>query len=222
MYEVEDYYKSGKLQMKGTYKDLEINYPIGLFTYYYENGNKKQINSFDSNSKLDGEYTTWHENGKKETSSNYVNSRPEGIKTIWHENGNKNEIAEYIYTDSDPDHYYKILQFWDENNKQTVINGNGFCDLKSKVATFYGTIKDGYKDGFWELKYFDRNQSATERYSDGKFISGIGTREGDIKYTYDVLEMQPSPKKGFNDFYKYIGNHFKFTETARKTTFRVK
>lgn len=61
-YLVSDFYKSGKLEMRGTTKDKNILKLDGTCIYYYENGNKKQISNY-ADSNLNGKQFEWYENG---------------------------------------------------------------------------------------------------------------------------------------------------------------
>jgi protein TonB len=48
-YDVEDYFNSGKIQMKGTYLSLSPEVKNGTFTWYYENGNKQTVTVYENN-----------------------------------------------------------------------------------------------------------------------------------------------------------------------------
>jgi antitoxin component YwqK of YwqJK toxin-antitoxin module len=48
-YDVEDYFNSGKIQMKGTYTSLSPEVRSGTFTWYYENGNKQTETVYEYN-----------------------------------------------------------------------------------------------------------------------------------------------------------------------------
>lgn len=48
-YDVEDYFNSGKIQMKGTYTSLSPDVKNGTFTWYYENGNKETETVYENN-----------------------------------------------------------------------------------------------------------------------------------------------------------------------------
>ncbi|WP_276088092.1 energy transducer TonB [Pedobacter sp. JY14-1] len=63
-YDVEDYYSSGKIQMKGTYSSLAPEVKTGVFTWYYENGNKKTETNYEDN-KSRG-FKSWLENGEED------------------------------------------------------------------------------------------------------------------------------------------------------------
>jgi len=49
---------------------------------------KKKQRSY-KDGKLDGKYTSWHENGQIESEGNCVDGEQDGKYTWWHENGNR-------------------------------------------------------------------------------------------------------------------------------------
>lgn len=64
MYKVKDYYKSGQLQMSGTFTSKRLKKKTGPFTYFHENGNKDAEGNFNKD-KREGEWIWYHENGAK-------------------------------------------------------------------------------------------------------------------------------------------------------------
>jgi hypothetical protein len=65
-YIIEDYYKSGVLQMKGNSETKDYLTKKGLYKYYFENGALKCEHSYDKG-KETGNRTDWYENGVKST-----------------------------------------------------------------------------------------------------------------------------------------------------------
>lgn len=177
--------------MEGTFIDKEAASRVGEFIYYYENGNKK-------------------------SSENYVKSKMIGKHTSWYENGNKELEGEYTENQDAIFNELKINQFWQENNIQTVTDGNGYCEIKTKKTVEKGNIKNGLRDGIWSGNNGIVNFSYTENYENGKLTSGISIDSENKEHKYDIVEHRPKPKKGFEDFYKYIGKNFKTTREADK------
>jgi len=64
VYKVKDYYKSGQLQMSGTFTSKRLKKKTGPFTYFHENGNKDAEGNFNKD-KREGEWIWDHENGAK-------------------------------------------------------------------------------------------------------------------------------------------------------------
>jgi antitoxin component YwqK of YwqJK toxin-antitoxin module len=184
-----EYNKDNKLLSEGTCAEKNIFKKIGTYTSYYLNGNKKQ-------------------------STNYSEFMPIGLHQEWYENGNKKLEGEYLNNISKFVGNYKINQFWDENNVQKVVDGNGFFYEKNEKSVTEGVIKNGYKDGEWKENHTDSYQ-ILEIYSEGKFISGVNTDSDGIVVNYTEMEQKPEPFDGITHFYKYIGSNFNYTKASK-------
>lgn len=195
-YKVYNYYTSGVLQMEGSYKEKELKTETGNFIWYYKNGNK-------------------------ETQLTYVDSEPTGLETGWFENGNKKQIGEHTGLAWETGQNYKLLQVWNENKKQIVINGNGLLDSANKTGSLFVRIKDGFYDGVLKEKDFKSNTSRLETYKNGKFISGAFTDADKITHKYIEKEIQPIPKKGIEDFRNYFGRNIQIPIKAQSITGRI-
>jgi len=188
IYVFKDYFKSKKLCMIGGSSDKDILKREGQFIYYYENGNKKAVVNYSKNNKT-------------------------GIEYRWYENGNiKAELDHSKIKDADVD--FKINNYWNPQQEQKVISGNGSVDYSDENQEDIGEVKDGLPDGIWKGKNLKRKFSYIENYRKGKFISGISTDSQGIEHQYKHLEIRPEPKKGIKDFYQYIGKNYKKTENA--------
>lgn len=175
---VENYYNSGLLKMKGIYKDKEAKIKNGDFTFYYENGNKKLENHFEKNIII-------------------------GLFTEWYENGNKKSEGKHIDA-NDLNHDFEIINYWDENNIQTVILGEGLCKEKTKYSEISGIIKNGRKHDIWIGKDISKNITFEEVYQNGKLISGKSTNLNGIIYNYDEIFIETSPIKGQANLINFI------------------
>lgn len=187
-YQAFRYSKSGKIINEGIYKDKEAKIKNGEFIEYYPNGNKG-------------------------TSTLYKESRPVGNKTEWYENGNKKLEAEYIKTE-DGSSKYKINQFWDVKNKQTVIDGNGFYESDNGSYLEKGEIKNGFRNSTWTGTSHKNNYTYSDKYQDGKFISGFNIDNDGTRHDYFEIESKPMPKKGVEHFYKYVSKNFRYTRES--------
>ncbi|KDN55441.1 energy transducer TonB [Flavobacterium seoulense] len=184
VYAVSEYYKSGKISMSAVTKNKNNLQLEGLRIDYYENGNKKQ-------------------------EANYVNNKLSGKQYSWYENNGKKSEKETSFDAKNKITETKVLQFWNPEGNQTVIDGNGL--MEETEGEFYekGEIKDGEKQGTWEGKSLKRNYTFTEKYKNGKLISGVSTDASNNNYSYKELLEKPVPRKGFTDFYQHIGKNFK-------------
>lgn len=193
LYQFKIFYKSGKLYMEGATLSKVTLSEFGLITLYYENGNKKE---------------------------EYVHGKGSivGDKTAWYENGIKKYIKSYSKLPRDLLPTIKILQFWDANNIQKVIDGNGYFDDEDRDSFEKGLLQSGIKTGTWEG--FDKRNKVTyqEDYENGHLIKGSSTDSLSVSYHYTEIMISAKPRKGFEHFYKYIGKKFRFTkETEGKT-----
>ena len=66
-----NYYRSGKKQLEGTYKDGKID---GLSTEWYENGQKSTEKTY-KDGKIDGLSTEWFNNGQKKWEETYKDGK---------------------------------------------------------------------------------------------------------------------------------------------------
>jgi antitoxin component YwqK of YwqJK toxin-antitoxin module len=54
---------------------------------YYENGNKKELFSFNENGEFHGDFFVWSESGSKLAKASYYNGEKNGIWKVWDEKG---------------------------------------------------------------------------------------------------------------------------------------
>jgi len=187
LYVINDYYKTGVLQMEGTSKTKDGESKTGEFTFYYENGNKKSI-------------------------SNFVKGRPNGKESEWYENGNKKLEGEYIEDKKKFTAQLKINQFWNSKNVQTLIEGNGDYEEVGENSFASGKVKNGFKDGNWQGYDKKIGYTFSENYENQKLISGVSVDSNNISRNYEVVELRPEPKNGIMDFYKHVMKNFQTPE----------
>lgn len=192
IFPVKDYFKSGALQMTGSFSDKDLTVKTGEFKYYKESGNISYIANF-SNSKFLGPYKKYYLNGKPEIEGEY-----------------KIEDGEL-----------SIINYWDEKGNQLVKNGNGNFFIKDEDGSFEkGVLKNGMKSGNWEGFIKPLNYKYEEQYQDDMLIKGIGTDLNDKnkKYPYEEIEVIPYPKKGIDDLRIFVANNTKIpAKTSKKT-----
>lgn len=158
---VNDYYKSKKIQMTGSFKSKKFKLRQGKFTYYYENGIQSSCGSF-VNDLREGNWNYWHENGKLKSEGNYINNNREGEWISYHDNGAKK--SEGIYNQ---DLAEGIWNFWNETGK--------------KVAE--GKYHNDHKEGIWKYWYANGELKYEETYVKGEITAMIGYYEnGKINY----------------------------------------
>jgi antitoxin component YwqK of YwqJK toxin-antitoxin module len=188
-YTFEDYFKSGKIQMRGKSESKDYLTKKGEFNFYFENGTLKK--------------TIFYENG-----------RPKGPYLEWYDNGQKCMEAEYITDDKNLTSDLKIQNYWNKKNIQKVIDGNGELEEKSAQENASGKIKNGLKDGVWTGENKNFNITYTETYLDGKLKNGVSIDSLKMEHPYTELFLQPRPMKGLQHFYKYIGKKFNIPKNS--------
>lgn len=188
-YRFEDYYSSGKIQMEGNSSTKDNLLRIGDFVYYYENGNKK-------------------------TTCTYLKGRPFGNKTEWYENGKKKSEGEYIQIEDGYVSDFKILQYWNSKNVQTVTDGTGDYEETEEKIKGSGKVKNGLKDGVWSGTDGHFKYSYTERYENGKLVEGTSIDSLSKEHKYNQVYIMAKPTKGLDHFYKYIAKKFKIPKSA--------
>ena len=192
-YEFSEYYKSGKIALRGATKDKD-----------------KII--------LDGNAISYYENGTKKVASNYTASYLNGPQFKWYENGKMQFVKEFTFDPVKKESTEKVIQYWDENNNQNIIDGNGIYDNQTELTrrdqneiSFFGEkgeIKNGVREGIWTGRSLKLKITFTESYENGKLISGVSTDENNMNYNYSEVMQKPMAKNGINSFYKYIGQNY--------------
>ena len=92
---VNDFYKSShilsynkkaleKIQLEGDYKNEKRS---GIWTFYYQNGNKWSEGEYKDGLN-NGKSTTWFENGNKRYEGQYKDGKQTGKWKFWDEKGN--------------------------------------------------------------------------------------------------------------------------------------
>ncbi len=185
-YTVQTYYKSGKLKSVGITNNKETLMKFGEYIDYFENGNKEAITIYKKSIPI-GKYTCWYENGNPKLIGEY----------------SKNKINDFF-----------INQYWNENNIQTVIDGDGNFSVKSDDLIEEGSLRKGTKDGIWNGKYLKTNETFKEIYQLGHFINGTSIDKNNVEIKYNEIEIKPVPKKGLDDFSKFISKKFNYTNVS--------
>ena len=169
-YVVTDFYKNGRKKMTGCTLDKDILKKDGEFICYYKNGSKESVVNYSEDHKV-GKEINWYENqSKKWEKQNSWNPKTKTSQTL-------------------------ILNFWDENKNQTVVDGNGEYEEKDKFVTQKGVIKNGLKQGVWQGNDILRKVSFTDNYDQGILISGTSVDENNVKFSYSSLNEKQTGKK---------------------------
>ncbi|WP_163408976.1 toxin-antitoxin system YwqK family antitoxin [Flavobacterium ajazii] len=176
------------------YSQKSIRYVV---TDFYKNGRKKMTGSTLDRDvlKKDGEFICYYKNGAKESVINYSEDHKTGKEITWYENQSKKCEKQNVWDPKTKKLQTLILNFWDENNSQTVVNGNGDYEESDKFGTQKGGIKDGLKQGLWQGTDSLRKITFTENYDKGILISGESTDANNIKTSYVSSGEKQTDKK---------------------------
>jgi antitoxin component YwqK of YwqJK toxin-antitoxin module len=80
------------MKSKGAHKDY---FESGLWTYWYDNGNKKSEGFYQDKDERGGKWKFWHSNGQLACIGIHKGWRGDGLWTFWDETGNKVHEREY-------------------------------------------------------------------------------------------------------------------------------
>ncbi|WP_298157339.1 energy transducer TonB [Flavobacterium sp.] len=195
-YTFQYYYKSGQLQRQGNSIDKEVLRATGVFTEFYENGNKKSVVNYRKPKSITevslaiGSYNSWYENGNRKEEGEYIEKQNEG-RTV---------------------SVLKINQFWNLGGKQTAVNGNGDYEDEQDGCLLSGKLKNGFKDGQWTGSNDKYKFTFWEKYENGNLIEGESTDKNNEKHPYTKLYIMAEPKDGMKGFYQYIMKNFHVPE----------
>lgn len=169
-YIVTDFYKNGRKKMTGATLDKDVLKKDGEFIYYYKNGAKESVVNYSQNHK-EGKEINWYENQSKKFEKQHIwNPKTKSIQSL-------------------------ILNFWNTDKEQTVIDGNGEYESTDNFVTEKGVLKNGLKQGVWQGKDLIRKIIFTENYDKGILISGVGVNENNYSYSYSSPNERIAPKK---------------------------
>lgn len=169
-YVVTDFYKNGRKKMTGATLDRDVLKKDGEFIYYYKNGSKESVVNYSEDHKV-GKELNWYENQTKKSEK----------QNLWDPKTKKTQTL--------------ILNFWDENKNQTVVDGNGEYEDIDKFVSEKGVIKNGLKQGVWQGNDTVRKISFTNNYDQGILLSGVSIDENNIKTSYSSLAKKQTGRK---------------------------
>lgn len=155
-YVVTDFYKNGRKKMTGSTLDRDILKKDGEFIYYYKNGTKESVVDYTDDHKS-GKEINWYENqSKKSEKQNIWNPKTKTVQTL-------------------------ILNFWNEDKEQTVLDGNGEYEATENSITEKGILKNGLKQGVWQGTDSINKITFTENYDKGVLLSTTKSKESSKK-----------------------------------------
>lgn len=190
---------------------------IYIFKEFYKSKAIKMISSSLDRDiiRKEGQSVSFYENGTKESSVVYLNGEKTGKEYNWYDNGNLKSEFEY-FKNEEKLVEFKINNYWNSQKEQKVALGNGdYEDIDENGNEERGKVKNGFPDGTWKGKNRKSKYTFVENYENGKLISGVSTDSLNIQHPYTILLQKPTPKKGMDSFYNYIGMTMYFPHEAR-------
>ena len=184
-----------------TYTRVITNYSQKATRYvvtdFYKNGRKKMTGATLDRDilKKDGEFICYYKNGAKESVVNYSEDHKSGKEISWYENQSKKWEKQHFWDPKSKKFQTLILNFWDTNKNQTVVDGNGEYEETDGSITQKGVIKDGLKEGIWLGNDTSNKTTFTDNYNMGILISGVSTDENNVKLSYSSLYEKQTGKK---------------------------
>lgn len=198
-------------------KDFKIKKDLYDVAVYYQNGQQEMrgMTSDKTNLILEGSCMYYYKNGSRMKIANYVNNKLIGKQFEWYKNGNIKSETEIVYNKKNKKETIRIVQYWDENKIQKVVDGEGEMEQQDGDlnATSHGPIKNFVKEGKWEGTSKHPKLTFVEEYSNGELISGISIDTLNNKYSYNDIFVKPKPRKGLKHFYNYVQNEIKNPST---------
>lgn len=191
-YLVSDYYLTGQLEMSGKSTDRNDLIKKGLFTYYFENGNRRELVNYQNSVRL-GAYFSWYENGNQKVSGEYLKNT----------------------SDESTEGLLKINQYWDKNGVQRVVDGQGFYIDDENGATSQGNIKDGLKDSIWVGSDKRLQITFSEEYNNGILVFGTSTDAAGVNFHYKTLTEEAKPMGTALQFRQGILKNLKYNQDSR-------
>lgn len=206
-------------------EDYESKRDTYLFSEYYKSGTRsmKALSKNKDSLIIDGLRIDYYESGNKKQEAVYKNNYYNGKQTEWYDNQNK-KIERILKWDPQRKTYIvQILQFWDKNNIQKIIDGNGEYEETTKILSQKGVVKDSYKQGVWTGYDYRTQSSFSETYEKGQLISGISTDKNNINHPYTLIEEQPHPQQNnLSKFSKDFIHNLRLPSSVRDTNFNYR
>jgi len=167
-------------------------------------------------------------NGKKLSISNYKKGTLIGSEYLYYENGGIKE--ERLYLDNKEKIYnpkriiYKTVSIYNPAGQNLIDeNGYGTIDIKQENGDWEkGVYLNGLKTGLWLHYNKKENETYTDEYKEGVYISGKTTKvNGEIIY-YQELEKIPEFKGGSSALGKFLVNNLKYPPNSRNSKIQGK
>ncbi len=184
----------------------------------YKNGNLKLegfATQYNPALQLDGLVKKYYENGNKEEEAIYYKNQIIGEANFYYQNGKLKEVIEFLPNSTPFKVNIKVISHFDSTGVQRVIKGNGYYSSQSKNGVLTkGKYLNGLKDSIWTGENIEDNYSYSEKYEEGRFVSGIVKINGE-ESEYSNPEQMPEYPGGMSKFYEFVGKNYNYPAAAK-------
>ncbi|TSD64788.1 TonB family protein [Inquilinus sp. KBS0705] len=198
LYNVAEYYKSGKPKLIGKSKRFDYVQLQGTCVSFFENGHRSAIANYN-NGEQEGDCYEYFPNGK----------------TYMHKEYTEKPKTSLLNNSFD----YTIREAYDSLGVVTVENGNGILTLYNALrteATEQGPVINSQRDGDWSGTISDRGIVFKETYDHGVLLTGTATSHGEtITYT-KTRTVAPQFPNGENAFGRFLAKNIHYPSQDRE------
>ncbi|MBE7635106.1 hypothetical protein G1K66_12010 [Tenacibaculum finnmarkense] len=174
---VQTYYENGKKEGSGEREGIS---KVGLWKEYHENGNIKEIGTYDDKGYRTGSWKSYHENGMPYQIGQYSNNMKIGYWEHYHDNGeiwhcgDFNNLGKktgewFVYFETG--NIQSEYQFNEKKTKYINYYESGIIKIKgnyidtNSMIWFKGFRMYGDQEGLWEYYYENGQLAKTGNYS---------------------------------------------------------
>ncbi|MFT5600937.1 MAG: TonB family protein [Flavobacteriales bacterium] len=234
-WKVIDYYKSGEIQMKGSYHSKDFEIKEGKFRYYYESGVKRMEYNYLNNIAI-GRYKFWYQSSQLKVQGEYNEAgNKTGVWKNWDTYGNSAFSGEYVNGNMNGEWLYYFpngeiqskenyehgskIGHWEEWHENGKLNGGGYYKSDLKTGEWIWYYDNGqlittynYNEQGKEIGEHISWHKGGEKKCEGKFKNG--NKEGEWKWYFENNQM--SSKEQFSK--DSVLNFQFFTEKGEEIT----
>jgi len=167
---VRDYFPSGQIQMRGTYKSIRPDNKDGYFIYYFMNG-LKQMECHYSDNLLHGPFQEWFETGQMKVSQFFSNDVLNGKFISWREDGT-----------------YRLQTHYSNGNKHGEFISYYENGMRARTEIYEN-------DELIEGRCFTKEGEPTEYFPYIKMPQFPGGREGILRFLRSELRYPRKQKE---------------------------
>lgn len=204
LYNVKEYFTSGKAKLIGKSSKIEYNVLEGQCVTYFPSGKRRQIADYKGG-QIDGDEYNYYPNGKFYTYKKYL--RKQRVP-----GGGVTDIC-------------LIQSCNDSTGKVLAADGNGhfigFHDDFIHICE-EGDVKSGSMDGEWKGTIDPGYRSTfTETYNAGKFIGGQSVDTTGKIYLYSKRKVSPEYVGGEDALGRFLQKNIRYPSQARKNNIQA-